>query len=96
MIEHPSVDQVAPGDHAALAAWYDKEAAQLRQSAKDEMAMAEMYRKNPGYTNPGVVSQRPDRLSNMIQHCESMAAMYTKAAEEAERLAQDHRDIMLK
>jgi len=93
MIEHPSVDQVAPGDHAALAAWYDKEAAQLRQSAKDELAMAESYRKNPNFThNVG----RPDRMSNMTQHCETMAAMYTKAAEEAENLAQDHRDIMLK
>lgn len=93
MMAHPPVGQIAPDDHAALAAWYDQEAAHLRQSAKDELAMAESYRKNPNFTrNVG----RPDRMSNMTQHCETMAAMYTKAAEEAEQLAQDHRDIMLK
>ena len=27
----PPVGQIAANDHAALAAWYDKEAAQLRQ-----------------------------------------------------------------
>ena len=30
MVGSPSVGKIAPTDHAALAAWYDKEAAQLR------------------------------------------------------------------
>lgn len=90
MIASPPVGQIAPDDHAALAAWYDKQAAQLRQSAKDEMAMAEAYRKNPGYITRGVVSPKVD----MIQHCEASAGMYTKAAEEADLLAQGHRDLL--
>ena len=90
MIAHPHVDQIAADDHAALATWYDKEAAQLRQSAKDEMAMAEAYRKNPGHSTRGVVSPKVD----FIQHCEAIAGMYTKAAEEADLLAQGHRDML--
>jgi gas vesicle protein len=94
MMAHPSVGQIASDDHAALAAWYDTEAAQLRQSAKDEMAMAEAYRKSPGTMDPGLVTKRPNRMGNMAQHYEIHAAMYTKAAEEAEQLAQDHRDML--
>jgi hypothetical protein len=33
-------------------------------------------------------------MGNMAQHYEIHAAMYTKAAEEAEQLAQDHRDML--
>lgn len=90
MIEHPPVAQFSSNDHAGLAAWYEKEAAQLRQSAKGEMAMADAYRKNPSESTRGVVSQKID----MIQHCEALAGMYTKAAEEADILAKEHRDLL--
>ena len=90
MLEHPTVGQLSSSDHAALAAWYDKEAAQLRQSAMGEIAMAEAYRKNPGDSTRGVVSHKID----MIQHCEALASMYTKAAEEADLLAKVHRDLL--
>jgi hypothetical protein len=90
MLENPSVGQISSSDHAALAAYYEKEAAQLRESAKGEVAMAEAYRKNPGDSTRGVVSHKVD----MIQHCEALAGMYTKAAEEADQLAQVHRDLL--
>ena len=89
MVARPPIGEIAENDHAALAAWYDKEAAHLRQHAKDEMVMAEAYRKNQ---DPGVVSHKID----MIQHCESLAHMYTKAAEEADQAAKTHRDMVKK
>ena len=51
MIASPPIGEIAQNDHAALAAWYDKEAAHLRQHAKDMMVMAEEYRKNPSRTH---------------------------------------------
>jgi hypothetical protein len=32
----------------------------------------------------------------MIQHCEALAGMYTKAAEEADQAAKTHRDMLKK
>ena len=91
VIAGPPVGQIAQNDHAAVAAWYDKEAADLRQKAKDMMVNIEEYRKNPGY------SQREAGVgpkTNFLQHCQSLASMYTKAAEEADLLAQGHRGMM--
>jgi len=90
MIASPPIGEIAKNDHAAVAAWYDKEAAHLRQHAKDEMAMAEAYRKSPDLSTRGVVSGKID----MIQHCEALAGMYTKAAEEADQAAKAHRDML--
>jgi hypothetical protein len=92
MIASPPIGEITKNDHAALAAWYDEEAAHLRQHAKDEMAMAEAYRKNPDPSTLGVVSHKID----MIQHCETLAGMYTKAAEEADQAAKTHRDMLKK
>jgi hypothetical protein len=93
MIGHPPAGQIAPDDHAALAAWYDKEAAQLRENAKGEMAMAETYRKNPSYAHSAMGGSHKMSIE---QHCDALAAMYTKGAEEAEQLAQEHRDLLKK
>jgi hypothetical protein len=90
MIASPPEGLIAKHDHAALAAWYDKEAAHLRQHAKDMMVMAEEYRKNPDPGTRGVVSPKVD----LLQHCESLVGMYTRAAEEAELLAQGHRGML--
>ena len=90
MIASPPEGLIAKNDHTALAAWYDKEAAHLRQHAKDMMVMAEEYRKNPGPSTRGVVSPKID----LLQHCEGLVGMYAKAAEEADLLAQGHRDML--
>jgi|CXWL01.1.fsa_nt_gi hypothetical protein len=90
MIANPPEGLIAKNDHAALAGWYDKEAAHLRQHAKEMMVMAEEYRKNPNSSTRGVVSPKVD----LLQHCESLVSMYTKAAEEADLLAKGHRDML--
>lgn len=90
MIASPPEGLIAKNDHAALAVWYDKEAVHLRQHAKDMMVMVAEYRKNPDITTRGVVSSKID----LVQHCEGLAGMYTKAAEEADLLAKGHRDML--
>ena len=78
-------------DHAKVSAWYDKEAANLRQHEKDMKAMAEQYKKDPNlaHTEPGA-SHKID----LAQHCESLANYYAKAAEEAEFMAKSHRGML--
>ena len=93
MIASPPIGEIAQNDHAALAAWYDKEAAHLRQHAKDMMVMAEEYRKNPSLIH----SRTGEGMSHKIdpgQHCDTLVGMYTKAAEEADLLAQGHRGMV--
>ena len=90
VIASPPQDLVAKNDHAGLETWYVKEAAHLRQRAKDMLVMAEEYQKNPGLSKRGVVSSKVD----MVQHCQSLAAIYTQAADEAEVIARAHRDMM--
>ena len=90
VIASPPQDLVAKNDHAGLETWYVKEAAHLRQRAKDMLVMAEEYHKNPGLNTRGVVSSKID----MVQHCQTLAAIYTKAADETEVIAHAHRDLM--
>ena len=89
VIASPPQDLVAKNDHAGLETWYVKEVDHLRQRAKDMLVMAEEYQKNPGPSTLGVVSNKID----MVQHCQTLAAIYTKAADEAEVIASAHRDI---
>ena len=83
--------QIAPTDHAALVAWYDKEAAQLRQKAKDMEIMQRRYAENPHliHTEGGVKPK-----FDMVQHCNNLIGIYTKAAEEADELARGHRSMV--
>ena len=92
MIASPPIGEIAQNDHAALAAWYDKEATHLRQHAKDMTVMAEEYRKNPSriHGSGGGISHKID----LAQHCDVLVGMYTKAAEEADQAAKDHRDML--
>ena len=81
-------DLVAKNDHAGLQAWYVNEAGHLRQRAADMLVMAEEYKKNPGPDTRGVMSPKID----MVQHCQTLAAMYTRAADQAEIMAGTHQD----
>lgn len=89
VIASPPQDLVVKNDQAGLEAWYVKEAAHLRQRAKDMLVMAEAYQKNPGPSTRGVLSPKID----MVQHCQTLAAIYNKAADEAEVIAHAHRDM---
>ncbi len=86
----PPQDLVAKNDHAGLETWYVKEAAHLRQRTKDMMAMAEKYQKIQGPSTSGAVSAK----IVLVQHCEALESMYSKAADEAEAMAQAHRDLI--
>lgn len=51
--------------------------------------MAEEYRKHPGLAARGGLPPKMD----LIQHCQALAGIYTKAADEAEVIARGHRDM---
>jgi hypothetical protein len=79
-------------DHAAMASWYDKEAANLRQNEKAMKATIEEYRKNPKLLH-SATENVPHKV-DAVAHCESLIKYYAKAAEEAEFLAGGHRGMM--
>ena len=91
IVASPPVSQIAPTDHAALAVWYDKEAAQLRQKAKDMELMAQRYLKYPALIP---IEGRHAPKTDVQQHCNNLVSLYTKSAEEADGLAQMHRGIV--
>ena len=88
--DSPPQDLVAKNDHAGLETWYLKEAAHLRQRTKDMTAMVEQYQKTPGPSTPGSVSAK----IVLVQHCQALESMYSKAADEADAMARAHRDLI--
>lgn len=84
--------QIAPTDHAALAAWYEKEAAQLRQKAKDMGEMAKRYQETPQHVS-NLERGRPAK-DDFIQHCITLGGLYTEGAEEADALSRQHRSML--
>ena len=83
-------DLVAKNDHAGLEAWYVKEAAHLRKRTKDMTAMAERYQQLQGPSTPGDVSAK----FVLVQHCQALAASYSKTADEADEMARAHRELI--
>ncbi|TAJ24351.1 MAG: hypothetical protein EPO64_09630 [Nitrospirae bacterium] len=83
---------LASNDHAALAAWYEQDAAHLREHAAEMKALAEEYKKAPGTgPGPGFHEGLPPKV-DLVEHCEILAEMYTKAAEKADAMARAHRN----
>jgi len=93
MAAGPPVDQIGKNDHAAIAAWYDTEAANLREKIQDMTEMREVYRKNPMYAHSAMGASHK---TDAVQHCDTLIGMYTKAAVEAADMAQGHRDMLKK
>jgi hypothetical protein len=91
MVGHPPVSQIAPTDDAALVAWYDNEAAQLRQKAKDMEMMAKRYQEYPQLAH--IEGKLPPK-GDYVQHCNALVGLYTKGAEEADALSRQHRSMM--
>ena len=71
-------------DHEAIAAAYDKEAADLEAKAKDHMSMDKAYRSMS-------VGKKGTAHVSMSAHCQKLVAQYTAAAEENRQLATEHR-----
>jgi len=90
MVGNPPVGQIAQNDHAALAAWYEKEAANLRQKSKDMEEMAQKYQKDPQLAH--IEGKFPPK-ADFVQHCNALSGMYSKAADEADGLARKHRSM---
>jgi len=91
MVPSPPVGQIAQNDHAAMAAWYDKEAAQLQQKAKNMEEMKVAYRNNPGYDHSAMGGSHKQGIE---RHCDTLAALYLQGAGEADALAREHRSMM--
>ncbi len=91
MVGHPPVSQIAPTDHAALAAWYDNETAQLRQKAKDMELMAQRYQQYPALIP---IEGKHSPKIDVQQHCNNLVSLYTKSAEEADGLSRGHRSMV--
>ena len=70
------------------AAWYTKEAAGLRWKAEEMRLMLETY------ANPSYQPAPKESKAELIAHCQRFIEYYSKAAEEAERMAQAHREII--
>ena len=87
--DSPPQDLVARNDHAGLETWYVKEAAHLRTRTKDMMAMAEVYQRIQGPSTPAADAAK----IVLFQHCQTLAANYAKAADEAEMIAHAHREM---
>jgi hypothetical protein len=87
-IKSPPSDLIANDDHAALAAWYSKEAADLRWKAEEMRHMREMYAK------PSYQPAPKESKAELIAHCQRFIEYYSQAAQEAERMAQAHRAII--
>ena len=90
-VASPPVSQIASTDHAALATWYDKEAAQLRQKSKDMELMAQRYLKYPALI---AIEGSHAPKTDVQLHCNNLVSLYTKSAEEADGLAQMHRGMV--
>ena len=88
----PPAELLARNDHVALAAWYENEAARLRQKAQEMDQMVEAYRRDP---------ERAQRMTShgspkvdFVQQCHILAAAYRNAATQAETLATSHREFI--
>lgn len=88
-ISTPPDELLARNDHVALAAWYENEAARLRQKAKEMDQMAEAYRWDPERAQRMMSHGSPK--VDFVQQCNILAAAYRNAATEAETLAKSHR-----
>jgi hypothetical protein len=82
---------LAKNDHKAVAAWYEHEAAMLREKAHEMEVMEEEYRQDPERGRQLMVHAPK---ADFIEACKQLATMYTNAAKQAESLATFHRSMV--
>ncbi|HSD09713.1 MAG TPA: hypothetical protein VLF14_01925 [Candidatus Binatia bacterium] len=73
-----------PADHEAIAAYYDKEAAESQAKSNSHAKMGAAY-KNLGGSAIG--------KWHLDEHCDRLEKDFARAAEEAKRLAAAHREM---
>ncbi|MDP3090953.1 MAG: hypothetical protein Q8N04_09760 [Nitrospira sp.] len=81
----PGALHLIPSSEAGLASYYERQAQDLRQMAKDWEFMAEFYEKHPELAPRGEAARH-------VAHCRAIADSYRKAADEAEALGIAHRE----
>lgn len=87
----PAPQALAKNDHQAVAAWYEKEAANLRQKAHEMEVMEEAYQQDPERGRQLMVHAPK---ADFIAACKTLATMYTDSAKQAESLATLHRNMV--
>jgi hypothetical protein len=75
-----------PADHEAIAAAYDKEAAQLESMAREHSEMAVAYR-------AGSLGNKGANPHAMATHCDKLTQEFKAAAQENRDLAAAHRQM---
>ncbi len=91
MIDDPPHTILARQDHAAIAAWYEKDAKDLRQKAKEMELMVEEYQKDPERGRQQMVHTKK---VDFAEQCKTLARFYTDAAGQADMLARSHRSMV--
>lgn len=87
----PPAQLLAKQDHVALAAWYEQEAARLREKATEMDQMVEAYQRDPERAQQMMSHGSPK--VDFVEQCHVLAAGYRKGARDAEALAQAHREV---
>ena len=82
---------LAKNDHQAIAAWYEKDAKNLREKAKDMERMIVEYEKDP---ERGQLQMTHTKKVDFAEECKTLARLYTDAARKADLLASSHRSMV--
>ncbi len=90
-IDTPPQTVLAKNDHAAIAAWYEKDAKDLRHKAKEMEMMVEEYQKDP---ERGQQQMTHTKKVDFAEQCQTLARLYTDAAHKADMLASSHRSLV--
>jgi len=86
-IEKMIASAKTPADHEAIAAYYDKQAAEARAKAEEHRRMGEDYKRGGG-----ALAEK----THFHEHCEALTRSYNQAAKDYEALAAAHRDMAKK
>jgi hypothetical protein len=81
----PPTDLIMRNDHRGLADWYQQEAVGLRGKADEMRRMVKQYE------DPLFTPSPKQTKEELISHCELFIKYYAQAAEEADALAEIHR-----
>ena len=80
-----------PAEHRRIASYYREQTVRLTANAKEHVAMAEEYAKNPTFAAMG--TKQGASFGQGASHCRRWADLYNQQAKEAEALAVLHEDM---
>ena len=78
-------------EHLRIASYYREQAVRLTANAKEHVAMAEEYAKNPTFA--AMETKQQASFGQGASHCRRWADLYNQQAKEAEALAVLHEDM---